>query len=323
MPVNALRVVSELAASQHNVFTRSQAAAQHVHRNQIRRLIDNGLVLEMASGGLVLLPGPAGPTWLQRATGAVLSHPGTVASHTTAARLDDVDGFQVFDEIELTVLLPRALRVPGVTVHRTGHLDRCDVVTVEGVRSTNRARTLCDLGATVEPLMVEPLMVERALHDAVRRGTSLRWIADTVERLHVPGRSGTRVLAGALADLERMGRVPDSWFEKLVELCLDDPHIGAVVRQYALHDDDGRHVARFDLAIPEVRLGIEAHSREHHFSDEDVASDEHRDHEASVLGWDVMYLGYCSVRSPSSVLSRVAARVEARRRLMGAASPEV
>jgi len=318
MPVNALRVVSELAASQHNVVTRSQAAAEHVHRNQIRRLIDTGVVVEMASGGLVLLPGPDGPTWLQRVTGAVLSHPGTVASHTTAARLDNVDGFHVFDEIELTVLLPKALRVPGVAVHRTGHLDRCDIVTVAGVPCTNRARTLCDLGATVEPLMVE-----RALHDAVRRGTSLRWIADTVERLHVSGRSGTRVLAGALADLERAGRVPDSWFEKLVELCLDEPRIGAVVRQYALHDDDGRHVARFDLAIPEVRLGIEAHSREHHFSDEDVASDEHRDHEASVLGWDVMYLGYCSVRSPSSVLARVAARVEARRRLMGAAGPEV
>ncbi|HQF96484.1 MAG TPA: hypothetical protein PLS46_20110 [Microthrixaceae bacterium] len=95
--------------------------------------------------------------------------------------------------------------------------------------------------------------------------------------------------------------------------CLDDPVIGAVSRQYQLNDGDGRHVARFDLAVPEVKLGIEAHSRRHHFTKEEEASDEHRDHAASVLGWDVMYLGYSAVQSPATVAAAVRARVEARR----------
>lgn len=44
-----------------------------------------------------------------------------------------------------------------------------DVVRWGPIRCTNRARTLCDLGASIEPLMVE-----RALDDAVRRGASVR-----------------------------------------------------------------------------------------------------------------------------------------------------
>lgn len=259
----------------------------------------------------MLLPAGGSPTWHQLVVGAVLDHPGTVASHTTSARLDGVDGSGVYDQIELSVLRPRVVRIPGVTVHRVTHLDRCDIVRIGPIPCTNRARTLCDLGASTDPLMVR-----RALHDAVRRGSSVRWLGMTAERLHGQGRSGTGALLAALDDLRRRGRVPDSWFEELLELCLDEASIGPIVRQYQLRDDDGRHVARFDLAVPEVKLGIEAHSREHHYSDEEQASDEHRDHAAAVEGWDVMYLGYASVRSPKSVSARVVARVEARRRLL-------
>lgn len=310
MRINALSVVSELAASQHNVFTRRQAAVHHIDRKHISRLVAAGAVEPLASGGLVLFAFGR-PSWLQRVTGAVLDHPGTVASHTTSARLDRTDGFDTFDDIELSLPRPRTLRIPGVTVHRVTQLDRCDIVDIGPIAATNRARTLCDLGATVEPLMVE-----RALDHAARRGSSLRWIRATAERLHGPGRPGTGDLIRALDELERRGRVRDSWFEKLVELCLDDPALGKVVAQYELRDADGRHVARFDLAIPEVKLGIEAHSREHHFGKEAEASDEHRDQDAGELEWDVMYLGYAAVQSPRTVQRRVRARVEARRRLM-------
>ena len=312
MPVNALSVVSELAASQHNVFTRRQAASRGITRKQLHRLIESGVIVAIESGGLVVLPEQGRPSWHQRVIGAVLDHPGTVASHTTAARLDGVDGFEVIDDIELSVLRPRVVRIPGVTVHRVTQLDACGIVRWGPVRCTNRARTLCDLGASTEPLMVE-----RALDDAVRRGASVRWIRSTADRLHGPGRPGTRHPLAALGRLERGGRVRDSWFEKLVELCLDDPTIGHFERQYELRDDRGRHVARFDLAVPEVKLGIEAHSREHHFGAENEASDEHRDNAAGVEAWDVMYLGYESVQSPSAVRDLVVARVRARRRLIG------
>ncbi|MEI2653405.1 MAG: hypothetical protein V9G12_14890 [Microthrixaceae bacterium] len=238
----------------------------------------------------MLLPGPGGPTWLQHATGAALAHPGSVASHSTSARLDGVDGYGGFVSIDLTVVRPNTLRSPGVTTHRVHTLDRCDVLMIGPVPCTNRARTLCDLAG-----VVTADMLERALDDAVRRGSNPRWIRATAERLRERGRTGPVQLVRALDAMEQRGRVRDSWFEKLVEQCLDDPVIGAVSRQYQLNDGDGRHVARFDLAVPEVKLGIEAHSRRHHFTKEEEASDEHRDHAASVLGWDVMYLGYSAV----------------------------
>jgi hypothetical protein len=118
--------------------------------------------------------------------------------------------------------------------------------------------------------------------------------------------------------LERGGRVRDSWFEKLLELCLDDPMIGHFERQYELRDDDGRHVARFDLAVPDVKLGIEAHSREHHFGEEarrPATSTVTRRPPSS--GWDVAYLGYSSLESPASVARRIARRVEVRRAQLG------
>ncbi len=308
MPVNALSVVSELAASQHNVFTRQQAAPHGVDRKHIQRLITAGVVAPLPGGGLVLLPGPGGPTWLQHATGAALAHPGSVASHSTSARLDGVDGYGGFASIDLTVVRPNTLRSPGVTTHRVHTLDRCDVLMIGPVPCTNRARTLCDLAG-----VVTADMLERALDDAVRRGSNPRWIRATAERLRERGRTGPVQLLRALDAMEQRGRVRDSWFEKLVEQCLDDPVIGEVSRQFQLNDGDGRHVARFDLAVPEVKLGIEAHSRRHHFTKEEEASDEHRDHAASVLGWDVMYLGYSAVQSPATVAAAVRARVEARR----------
>ncbi len=312
MPVNALCVVSELAASQHNVFTRSQAAAEGVRRDHLRRLIIARTVIAMPSGGLVLLAQDGQPSWLQRVTGAVLDHPGTFASHTTAARLDGTDGYDVFDEIELSVLRPRVLRIPGVTVHRVHALDRCDTFPIGAVPCTNRARTLCDLGNSVEPAMVR-----RALQDALRRGTNERWLRATAERLHRPGQRGTAELVRQLRAHAERGRVPDSWFEQLLDDCLDDPRIGLIERQHELRDDDNRLVARFDLAVPEVKLGIEAHSRKHHFVEEEEASDEHRDHAAAELGWDVAYLGYSSLESPASVARRIARRVEVRRAQLG------
>ena len=51
MPTNALSVVSELAASQHNVFTRRQAAFRGITRKQLHRLIESGVIVGVKLGG--------------------------------------------------------------------------------------------------------------------------------------------------------------------------------------------------------------------------------------------------------------------------------
>ena len=61
------------------------------------------------------------------------------------------------------------------------------------------------------------------------------------------------VLADTLGSLGVIGAAAIMWVTGWGWV---DPVIGAVSRQYQLNDGDGRHVARFDLAVPEVKRGL-------------------------------------------------------------------
>ena len=114
------------------------------------------------------------------------------------------------------------------------------------------------------------------------------------------------------------GRVPDSWFEELLALCLVDHRLPEVVPQYEIRDARGRFVARVDLAIPSVKLGLEAHSRRFHFGPEVEPLDEQRDLRAAAVGWELLYLGWYSSKQPAAVVDAVAEVVAERRRSLRA-----
>jgi len=302
---DALRVVSMLAASSNNAFTRTQAASEGLDPRRIRRLIDTGVLHEPWHGALVALPPDGRATWTQLLTAATLK--GSVASHRASARLNALDGLETCPVIETSSLVRRTV-LRGVVQHRVAALPGCDIVEVDGVPCTNIARTLADLGS-----VCHQAVVERAFDDAVRRGANPRWLRSTAERLRRPGQAGPSVLLRLLDLFDERGTVRGSWFERLIEMCLAHPELASLEIQHTLRDADGRHVATFDLAIPDALLGIEGHSKRHHFGASGEASDEHRDNAAGRLGWDVMYLGYGDVRSPSTVLQEVLARVRVRR----------
>jgi hypothetical protein len=233
-----------------------------------------------------------------------------VASHRSAARLHDLDGFEHCDIVELSVTRGHRWRGEGdVVAHHVAALDPEDVVTIGGIPCTGLARTVCDLGA-----VVHPLEVRRALTAARRRGASLRWIQLTADRLHRPGPSGAAVLLRQLATIPFEGRVPDSWFEELLALCLDDPGIPPIVRQCPIRDREGVIVARTDIGIPSVRLGLEAQGRRFHFGPDAEPLDEQRDLRAAARGWDLQYLGWYATRRPAEVVAVVKQIVAARRR---------
>ena len=271
MPDDAVRAVAELAAAQHRAFTRLQAAEVNFTYRRIASAKRLGWLAEPYPGVLVIVGSDA--SWYQRLMAATLADGGhAVASHRAAARLHALDGFADCDVVEVSVTnRHRWRRIGDVVAHHVVALEAGDIVTVDGIRCTGLARTLADLGA-----VVEPLLVRRALTDARRRGTSLRWIQLTANRLHRPGPSGTGVLLEQLARLPFEGRVPDSWFEELLALCLDDPEIPPIELQCPIRDDTGRVVAKTDIGIPAVRLGLEAHSRRFHFGPDAEPLDEQR-----------------------------------------------
>jgi hypothetical protein len=309
MPDDAVSAVAELAASQHRAFTRRQAAEVKFDHRRIATAKRHGWLEEPYPGVLVIVGSEAG--WHQRLMAATLADGGhAVASHRAAARLHALDGFTECNLVEVSVTNGHRWRRKGeVVAHHVASLDAADIVTIDGIRSTGLARTLSDLGA-----VVEPMQVRRALTDARRRGTSLRWIQLTADRLHRPGPTGASVLLEQLAAIPAEGRVSDSWFEELIALCLDDPEIPPIELQCPIRDESGRVVAHADIGIPSVRLGLEAHSRQFHFGPDAEPLDEQRDLAAGTCGWDLQYLGWYAARRPKEVLAVVKKLIAVRRR---------
>lgn len=306
---DAMRAVAELAASQHGAFTRSQAADVKFDRARIASALARGRLDEPYPGVLVVAGAPS--AWRQRLKAASLAGGGhAVASHRAAARLHRLDGFEDCDKIEVSVTRDhRWHHRDGTVAHHVTSLDECDVVEVDGIACTGLARTLADLGSVCP----DPLIVRRALTDVRRRGTSLRWMQITAERLHRPGQRGTGLLLGLLASVPHEGRVPDSWFEELLALCLADGELGRVVPQYPIRRADGSVVAKTDIGLPDVRLGLEGHSRRFHFGPDAEPIDEQRDLAAATCGWELQYLGWYAAQRPADVLAIVKQVVAVRR----------
>jgi hypothetical protein len=295
---DAFGAVAEFAASRHGVITRHQAADMGMSWRVVRTRLREGVLREPRPGVLVSAAAPR--TWRQDLLVASLCAGGQlVASHRAAARLHGLDGFGP-GPLELTVARPGRARLDGAILHHVAALDRRDVLTIDAIRTTGLARTLCDLGS-----VVPPDLVERALDDARRRDMGLRWVRETALRLHRPGQAGTKVLLRLLDEAAKQPTVRGSWFEKLVELCLDHPALPPLERQYTVLDDAGRSIGRVDLAFPAIRLAVEAHSREFHFGSAAEAADENRDNCLAARGWEVLYVGYQGLRQPEEVLQIV------------------
>ena len=141
---------------------------------------------------------------------------------------------------------PAESAYPNAVFHHVTPLEPPDLTSVDGVRCTTMARTLADLGSVVR----DRRLVGRALTDARRRRVRLESLRATAERLHRPGQRGTGVLLRLLDAIPFEGAVPESWFEELLAICVDDPALPTVVPQCPIVADDGRIVAKTDLGIP-------------------------------------------------------------------------
>lgn len=242
---------------------------------------------------------------MQRAVAATLTANGAgVLSHRAAARLHGVDGFTA-DLVEVTVPHGRRVRVDGVVVHQAPLPDE-HWLEVVGIPCTSLARTIVDL-----PQVIGPRALERAIDDFQRKGYSLDWLEQVATGWRRRGRRGSTVV---LRDIERrraLGTVRGSWFEKLIEEVIRSPRLPPAVQQHVILDSRGKFVARVDLAFPDVRLGVEAHSRAFHMGTQRELVDQRRENRAMVEGWQFLYLGWADRKTPRQArefLERVVAR---------------
>lgn len=307
MPTSTpLGAVGELAASRHGTFTRRQAAHIGTSAQAISRLRDRGFLIEPTPGVLCIAGMPR--TWRQHVYVATLEGgDNRVAVGATAARLHGIDGFLNENEAHVAARRGAATRLPRVRLSQTiDGYHPSHVTTIDGIRCTTHARTLCDIAR------YHPDHYERAVDDFVRRGHSLNWLAQTAERVAARG-PWRRMVEHDLAVRRRGGRVRDSWFEKLVEQCLRSPSLPPAVRQYEVRRSDGTFVARVDLAIPALRMAIEAHSRQFHTGHRAEAIDQRRENELAGESWLTTYVGWSDATSSPARVRLTIERIAARR----------
>jgi len=201
----------------------------------------------------------------------------------------------------------------GFVVHTWSNTSWRDIVEVNGIRCTSIARTLAQLGLTESRQAVE-----LALDSALRHGASARWIEKTAGSLQRSGPTGIRVLQEIIADPARSGALAESVLETVVERSIADVRLPQPARQYELAVGSG--VRRFDLAFPDARLAIEAHSRRFHFGRAADESDNLRDLEVAAAGWEILYITWGMAHSPELFMRFLVQTYQRRRRLLALAA---
>ncbi len=239
----------------------------------------------------------------------VASLSGAVASHRAAAALHGLDGFR---EGVREVSVPREQegRFPAMFCHRWSRTDEGDVCVIEGIRTTSVPRTLVQLG-----LVTTKDRVEQALDSALRNGAELAAIEDALRRLWRRGPTGAGVLREILEDPGRIGKLPDSWFERRLSSLLQARGLPKPRLQHPVRT--GTSVRRLDLAYPDVMLGLEAHSRQFHFGQQQVKADHVRDMELTGLGWQLIYVTWAMTNEPDKLADQVARAYQTRNWQLG------
>ncbi len=167
--------------------------------------------------------------------------------------------------------------------------------------------------------MADDDVVEQALDDALRKGFSLRWITETLDRVDRPGKSGTASLRRVLARPDREGRTPDSRFERLVERVIVGAKLPRPVRQHPVHEATGKLLGTIDVAWPDLQLGIEATSKRWHGALSQTRRDIARDAAITGLDWKLLYPEWRDSIDPATFVHVVAR--EYRVRALAAVGP--
>jgi Protein of unknown function (DUF559) len=183
--------VAELAAQQHNRFSRSQLATLGIGPDEIRHRLDAGRWVAVHEAVFAIAPvlDDERGRWMA----ATLTEAGSVLSHASAGAAwgwwDRPREFEI-------VTRPGSggpRRLDGVLVHRSLTLGD-DVAEVHGIRATAVPRTLLDLTPHVGSRLLA-----RCVREAIRlRTTSAADVIDALAGRH-RGRRGSRRLALTVA----------------------------------------------------------------------------------------------------------------------------
>jgi hypothetical protein len=288
-------------ASQHGLVTLDQLRAGELTDEQARNLVHQKVLRRLRPRVFGLVG--SRDSWDRGLFAAVLSAPGSVASHASAARLWNFAP-RPEDRYEITIDRGHRTQMRGVVVHRSGTLSADDVVNLEGIGCTSFERTLCDCTT-----LLSEYQLGRALDDGLRRGVaSLRRLRGCAERLESgPGRhmSAVRSLLVARA----IGFHPGG---SKAELNLLDvfrrARLPLPVQQYRVKIED--KTFRPDFAWPDCKVFAEYYGLPFHTGASAVVADSERLTALSAAGW--LPLVFTHASSDREIVERTVAALHQR-----------
>jgi nucleotide-binding universal stress UspA family protein len=308
MTTQADAILARLAAQASGVFTADEANEVGVSRRQLHRRVVAGSIVSLFPG---VFADAAVPDSFERQMVAATKATGGkfAASHRSAARVHELDGFMFVQAKEVSVLSDNWSRLKGFRVHRAKDLT---ATTVGPITVVDIPGTIVDLAS-----VMHRDLAMKAFDDAWRRGVPLDDIAEAAEAARRPGQKGPLIVLDFVEQARRAGTPPASWFERVVSMLIDTADLPPFARQHVVNDAAGVFIGRVDLAFPSVRLAIEAHSRRFHFGIGRETADEIRDLRLAAVGWETMYLGWHSTKGrPEDTHALVVQAVRSRERAL-------
>jgi len=306
----ALSAFVELAASRHNAL-HSHEVAEIISTRRLRQAELDGHVHRLHP--FVWAVSALASTREQQLRGAAISVANGAATTTSAAWLYGwIEGPP--ERPQLWVPLKRSGNHPGAEFRRWSRIDpSSDITVVDHIPTLNRAATLCSLGPHVDTETLERCT------DEFLRTESMRWLQQTMERLGSRKPGGVTALRRVLDDPKRARGVPESWFERVITRLVTLPWLPPIELQHEVVTNNGRY--RLDIACPQLKLGVEAHSRSFHWRSDQADADNVRDLALTAEGWHVLYVTWAQTKQPTEFAQQYAAAARARADLLGVDLP--
>jgi very-short-patch-repair endonuclease len=291
-------LLAAIAATQCGVFSRTQALTAGYSAKQVRHLLAVGTWLRAASG-IYHLAGVAASFEMNAWIAVLAAGPNAVLSHRTAGRLHGLDGTPPPIRFDVSVPADRRPRnVPRTNVHRIALPDE-DVTICHGMPVTSLVRTLLDLARTLpvetgSRIIADALRTGRASAEVLQRRVAALARCNGIDRAR-------RALANADPKLESV--LEHELFALLRRAGLSP------IAQYTV-TLGGQFVARVDMALPSIRLAIEADGYATHALRPGFERDREKAALLQLAGWSMLSFTATQIRQrPDWVVSIVLERV--------------
>jgi len=296
MFTDADRELAKLAAAQHSIFTRADAAKAGLKHGRIDHRVANFWVA--IYDGVYRMPG-APTTWQGELLAACrAASPPAGISHRSGGALYELPGGRR-DLIELTCKRWRRAKSTGLVVHEQCRIDERDIVEVDGIPVMKPELVVLQLaGRRPVPTYVEAV-IQAARRKRLITYESTREMFDRHARRGV---RGVQVMRALLDQWDPSQRPTESEMETLLLQTLRDGGWPDAVPQYEILDRNGAFVARVDFALPDLRIAIEYDSMQEHSDEFQNTRDARRRNRIVSAHWRVLSARHGDLKNGGSDL---------------------